>query len=139
LREALLKTGKVGVAQFVLRNRDSLCILKPYGNGLVLNALRFSDEIRSMEDLALPANEQLSSSEVSLAVQLIEGMSALFNPTKYSDTYTDELKKLIEAKAKGQKREAAAPKAAKTNVIDLVSALQASLGKVKKGKIKDAA
>ena len=66
-------------------------------------------------------------------------MSALFNPTKYSDTYTDELKKLIEAKAKGQKREAAAPKAAKTNVIDLVSALQASLGKVKKGKKKDAA
>ena len=76
-----------------------------------------------MEDLALPANEQLSPSEVSLAVQLIDGMSALFNPTKYSDTYTDELKKLIEAKAKGQKRRVAPPKPSKSNVIDLVSAV----------------
>jgi DNA end-binding protein Ku len=139
LREALLKTGKVGVAQFVLRNRDSLCILKPHGNSLVLNALRFADEIRSMNDLALPANEPLSSNEVSLAVQLIEGMSASFDPIKYSDTYTQELQKLIEAKAQGQKREAPAPKAARTNVIDLVSALQESLGKVKKGKKKEVA
>jgi DNA end-binding protein Ku len=53
LREALLKTGKVGIAQFVLRNRDSLCMLKPYGQGLVLNALRFASEIRSMEELSL--------------------------------------------------------------------------------------
>jgi DNA end-binding protein Ku len=44
LREALMKTGKVGIAQFVLRNRDSLCMLRPYGQGLVLNALRFASE-----------------------------------------------------------------------------------------------
>jgi non-homologous end joining protein Ku len=60
-------------------------------------------------------------------------------PAKYKDTYTDEVQKLIEAKAKGQKREAPSPKAAKSNVIDLVAALQESLGNVKKGKKRSAA
>ena len=139
LREALLKTGKVGIAQFVLRNRDSLCMLKPYGQGLVLNALRFASEIRSMEELSLPSSEKISPSEVSLAIKLIEGMADSFDPAKYKDTYTDEVQKLIEAKAKGQKREAPAPKATKGNVIDLVAALQESLGSVKKGKKRSVA
>jgi DNA end-binding protein Ku len=140
LREALAKTGKVGIAQFVLRNRESLCVLKPQGNGLVLNALRFASEIRSMEELALPSTEKISVSEVSLATKLIEGMAGTFDPAKYKDTYTEEVQKLIEAKAKGQKRSAPAPKPAKSNVIDLVAALQESLGTVvKKGKKRNAA
>jgi DNA end-binding protein Ku len=139
LREALMKTGKIGVTQFVLRNRDSLCVLKPRGQGLVLNALRFADEIRPMDELSLPSNEKLSPSEIALATKLIEGMADSFNPAKYKDTYTGEVQKLIEAKAKGQKREAPAPKAAKSNVIDLVAALQESLGSVKKGKKRFAA
>src|SRR6202047_3138510 len=139
LREALEKSRKVGVAQFVLRNRDSLCMLKPYGQGLVLNALRFASEIRSMEELSLPSSEKISPSEMALAMKLIEGMADSFDPAKYKDTYTDEVQKLIEAKAKGQMREAPAPKAAKGNVIDLVAALQESLGSVKKGKKRSAA
>jgi DNA end-binding protein Ku len=139
LREALTKTGKVGIAQFVLRNRDSLCILKPHGQGLVLNALRFANEIRSMEELSLPSSEKIFPNEVSLALQLIEGMAGSFDPAKYKDTYSEEVRKLIEAKAKGQKLEAPAPKAAKGNVIDLVAALQQSLGSVKKGKKPSAA
>jgi DNA end-binding protein Ku len=107
LREALMKTGKIGIAQFVLRNRDSLCMLKPHGQGLVLNALRFASEIRSMEELSLPSSEKISPSEVALAMKL----AGSFDPAKYKDTYTDEVQKLIEAKAKGQKREAPAPKA----------------------------
>src|SRR5271169_3237915 len=139
LREALAKSGKVGVAQFVLRNRESLCLLKPQGQGLVLNALRFVAEIRSMEELSLPTKEKLSTSEVSLATKLIEGMTGKFDPSKYKDTYTEEVQKLIEAKAKGQKRQAAPPKPAKSNVIDLVAALQESLGTVKKGRKRTAA
>jgi DNA end-binding protein Ku len=139
LREALLKTGKVGIAQFVLRNRDSLCMLKAHGQGLVLNALRFASEIRSMEELSLPSSEKMSPSEVSLAIKLIEGMADSFDPAKYKDTYTDEVQKLIEARAKGQKRETPAPKTPKSNVIDLVAALQESLGSVKKGKKPSAA
>jgi DNA end-binding protein Ku len=139
LREALAKTGKVGIAQFVLRNRESLCALKPQGQGLVLNALRFASELRSMDELSLPSNEKISTSEVSLATKLIEGMTGAFDPAKYKDTYTEEIQKLIEAKAKGQKRRVAPPKPAKSNVIDLVSALQESLGSVKKGKKRTAA
>ena len=139
LREALAKSGKVGIAQFVLRNRESLCILKPQGEGLVLNALRFAAEIRSMEELSLPTNEKLSTGEVTLATKLIEGMTGKFDPSKYKDTYTEEVQKMIDAKAKGQKRQAPAPKPAKSNVIDLVAALQESLGTVKKGKKRTAA
>ncbi|MBV8377614.1 MAG: Ku protein, partial [Verrucomicrobia bacterium] len=139
LREALARSGKVGVAQFVLRNRESLCVLKPQGEGLVLNALRFASEIRPMDELSLPSNEKLAPSEVNLATKLIEGMAAKFDPAKYKDTYTEEVQKLIEAKAKGQKRQSPAPKPAKSNVIDLVAALQESLGTVKKGKKRSAA
>jgi len=139
LREALAKSGKVGVAQFVLRNRESLCVLKPQGEGLVLNALRFAADIRSMEELSLPTKEKLSTGEVSLATKLIEGMTGKFDSSKYKDTYTEEVRKLIEAKAKGEKRQAAAPKPAKSNVIDLVAALQESLGTVKKGRKRTAA
>jgi len=139
LREALAKSGKVGIAQFVLRNRESLCVLKPQGNGLVLNALRFAAEIRSMDELSLPSQEKLSASEVSLATKLIEGMAGKFDPATYKDTYTEEVQKLIEAKAKGEKRRAPTPKAAKSNVIDLVAALQESLGSVKKTKKRTAA
>ncbi len=66
-------------------------------------------------------------------------MADKFDPSKYKDTYTQEVQKLIEAKAKGQKRRAPVPKPAKSNVIDLVVALQESLGTVKKGKKRTAA
>jgi DNA end-binding protein Ku len=66
-------------------------------------------------------------------------MAGKFDPAAYKDTYTEEVQKLIEAKAKGEKRRAPPPKAAKSNVIDLVSALQESLGSVKKTKKRTAA
>lgn len=139
LREALEKSGKVGVAQFVLRNRESLCVLKPLDGGLVLNAMRFQSELRPMSELSLPSKEKLVPSEINLATQLIDGMTGTFDPAKYHDSYTEEVKKMVEAKAKGQKRAAPVAKPAKSNVIDLVAALQESLGTVKKGKKRTAA
>ena len=139
LREALEKSGKVGVAQFVLRNRESLCVLKPLDGGLVLNAMRFQSELRPMSELSLPSKEKLVPSEINLATQLVEGMTGTFDPAKYHDSYTEEVKKMVEAKAKGQKRAAPVAKPAKSNVIDLVAALQESLGTVKKGKKRTAA
>jgi DNA end-binding protein Ku len=92
-----------------------------------------------MEDLSIPSSEKVAPSELSLAIKLVEGMAASFDPAKYKDTYTDEVQKLIEAKAKGQKQETPALKAPKGNVIDLVAALQESLGTVKKRKKRSAA
>src|SRR5580700_1745486 len=134
LREALARSGKVGVAQFVLRNRESLCVLKAQDNGLTLNTLRFASEIRPKDELRLPVNEKLAPNEVNLAMKLIDGMTADFDPTKYHDTYTEDVKKLIEDKAKGQKRQAPPPKPARSNVIDLVAALQESLAQKKPRK-----
>jgi DNA end-binding protein Ku len=136
LREALARSGKVGVAQFVLRNRESLCVLKAQGNGLTLNTLRFASEIRPMDELRLPVNEKLAPNEVNLAMKLIEGMTADFDPAKYHDTYTEDVKKLIDAKAKakGQKRPAPLPKPVRSNVIDIVAALQESLAQKKPRK-----
>jgi DNA end-binding protein Ku len=139
LREALVKSGKVGIAQFVLRNRENLCVLKPQGPGLVLNTLRFDAEIRPIQELALPEKEKLEPSEVSLAMKLIEGMTGKFDPAKYKDTYTEQVQKLIQAKAKGQKVQVPAAKPGAGNVIDLVAALKESLGTVKKGKKRGAA
>src|SRR5271170_1516108 len=134
LREALAKSRKVGVAQFVLRNRESLCVLKAQGNALTLNTLRFASEIRSADGLRLPVNEKLVPNEVHLALKLIEGMAAEFDPAKYHDTYTEDVKKLIEDKAKGQKRQPPPPKPVRSNVIDLVAALQESLAQKKPRK-----
>jgi DNA end-binding protein Ku len=134
LREALARSGKVGVAQFVLRNRENLCVLKAQDNGLTLNTLRFASEIRLMDELRLPVNEKLAPNEVNLAMKLIEGMTAYFDPAKYHDTYTEDVKKLIDAKAKGQKRHAPLPKPVRSNVIDIVAALQESLAQKKPRK-----
>jgi DNA end-binding protein Ku len=134
LREALARSGKVGVAQFVLRNRESLCVLKPQDNGLTLNTLRFASEIRPMDELRLPVSEKLAPNEVNLAMKLIEGMTADFDPAKYHDTFSEDVKKLIDPKAKGQKRQAPPPKPARSNVIDIVAALQESLAQKKPRK-----
>ena len=87
-----------------------------------------------MDELRLPVNEKLVPNEVNLALKLIEGMTAEFDPAKYHDTYTEDVKKLIEDKAKGQKHQAPPPKPARSNVIDLVAALQESLAQKKPRK-----
>jgi len=132
LRDALAKSGKVGISQFVLRNREHLCALKAMDEVLVLNALRFASEIRAASELALPKKEKASPSELNLALQLIEGLSDKFDSKKYKDTYSEAVKELIEAKAKGQKIKAPAKAAPSTKVIDLTAALKESLKAPKK-------
>ncbi|GGI81731.1 non-homologous end joining protein Ku [Legionella impletisoli] len=103
LREALKETKMVGVGEFVMRNRENLAILKPYGNLLLLNKLRYKDDIRDYHELNLPDSELIKKEEVDMAKQLISQLSDQFKPDEYKDTYITDLKKLIEAKAKGKK------------------------------------
>ena len=132
LRDALSKSKKVGISQFVLRNREHLCALKAQDDVLLLNTLRFAGEIRATDELTIPEKEKVSANEISLATRLIEELSGKFDPQKYHDTYAEEVKKLIEAKAKGEKRKAPAKKAPAGKVVDLMEALQASLKNSKK-------
>jgi DNA end-binding protein Ku len=132
LRDALAKSKKVGISQFVLRNREHLCALKAQGDVLLLNTLRFASEVRAADELTIPQKEKVTANEVNLATRLIEELTGKFEPGKYHDTYSEEVRKLIEAKAKGQKRKSPPKKAGTGKVVDLMEALQASLKNTKK-------
>jgi DNA end-binding protein Ku len=138
LREALKKSGKVGIATFVLRNKEHLAILKPAGNVIVLNRIRFDQEIRDEKELNLPGNEGIKPKELQMALSLINQLTSKFNIAKYKDTYADDLMKVIKAKAKGAKIAAPKMKIAHKSG-DLMSQLKESLsGKSSPGKKKRA-
>lgn len=132
LREALQKTGKAGVASFVMRNKEALAILRVSGNIIILNKIRFQEEIRDTKDLALPAKSSVKPGELKMAVTLINQLSGKFNISKYKDTYTAQLLKLIKAKSKGRKTTAPHLKVVHNKTKDLMSQLKASLETKKK-------
>ncbi len=129
LREALYKTNKVGVANFVLRNKDSLAILKPTGNVIVLNRIRFSEEIRDNAELTLPGKSEVKPGELQMAVALINQLSGNFSIDKYKNTYSEELLKLIKDKAKGRKIKEPQLKVVHSKAKDLMEQLKESLDK----------
>lgn len=126
LRDALKKTGKTGLARFVLRSKESLSLLKTSGNVLLLQKIRFEQEVRQTEDLKIPDTTS-KAPELKMATTLIEQLSAKFDISKYKDTYADELMKLIEAKAKGKKVAAPTMKVVHSRSKDLMEQLKASL------------
>ena len=132
LREALKRSGKVGIASYVLRNRGSLGVVKPLDDLLVLNEIRFQGEIRSASELKLPKGEGLREQEVELALSLIDQLTTKFDPAKYKDEYLEDLKKVIEQKAQGKrpKPQEKAPQPSK--VIDMMALLKESLKQKKK-------
>jgi DNA end-binding protein Ku len=129
LREALEKSGKFGLGRYVLRNREHLCILKPLKNVIVLNTIRFSEEVRDASELNIPDSKQIKPAELKMALTLIDQLTAKFDISKYKDSYTDELMKVIKAKAKGKKTEVPQMRIVHSNARDLMSQLKASLDK----------
>ncbi len=130
-QEALKKSGKVGIATFVLRNKEALAVLKPVGNIIVLNRIRFHQEIRDISELKIPAKSVIKPKELQMATSLIDQLTEKFDISKYKDTYADDLMKVIKAKSKGTKITAPKMKVAyKSN--DLMDQLKASLTKKKK-------
>ena len=128
LREALEKTGKVAVATFVMRNKESLAILRASGNVIILNRLRFAEEIRDAKEIIGSAKAAVKPAELKMAISLISQLSGKFNPSKYKDTYTEQLLKLIKAKAKTGKTPVTHMKVVHNTTKDLMSQLKASLG-----------
>lgn len=131
LREALEKSGKVGVAQFVLRTSETLCVLKPLNDALVLSKIRFAQEIRSTEGLALPPKSVVKSDELKMAVTLIEQYTTPFNIEKYKDEYSDALLRVIKARASGKKGKTRQLKQTESHTQNLMEQLKASLSKSK--------
>ncbi|HEX9936765.1 MAG TPA: Ku protein [Longimicrobium sp.] len=102
LREALKRSGKVGIAKVVIRSREYLAAVIPHGKVLVLEILRYPHEIRGINDLDLPGDELeaqgVTDREVKMAEVLIEGMTTEWDPSRYHDTYRDDLMALINQK-----------------------------------------
>lgn len=138
LREALNKTKKVGIATFVMRNRESLAILKADEKVIVLNRVRFAEEIRDVTELTLPPKTVVKANELKMAVSLISSLTAKFDIKKYKDTYSGELMKVIKAKAKGKKLKEPKLKIVHSKGKDLMEQLKASLGSGKSVKRKKA-
>lgn len=134
LREALRKSKKVGIASYVLRNREHLAILKASGDVIILNQMRYHEEIRDPAGLSLPGEKEISDKEVDMAMKLIDQLTEDFHPEQYRDTYVDELKKMIEAKAEGKTIKAKGEAPEPTRVKDLMDVLKASLDTVKANK-----
>jgi DNA end-binding protein Ku len=139
LRETLRKAGKIGIATVVIRVKQHLAALVCVGDTIVLNTLRFADEIRATDELKLPAAGAKSASvtdkELKMAMALVEGMSEAWKPEQYHDSYREDIMALVEKKVKAHQTKTItlpskeAPAARSSNVVDLVALLQQSLGK----------
>jgi DNA end-binding protein Ku len=131
LREALRKSGRVGIAKYMIRNRVRLGAVKPDGDVLELNQLRYKAEIREPEGLKLPSSEQAEGREMELAMTLINQMTEPFDPNQYRDTYSEDLMEMIEQKAQGRELAPVGEAPQPTKVIDLMETLKASLEQAK--------
>ncbi|MBW4021795.1 MAG: Ku protein [Proteobacteria bacterium] len=131
LRDALRKTGKMGLGQFVMRGREYVAALKPCGDGLMLETLRFSDEVRAAAPLFADIGESGADAELlDLAQELIARKTAKFDATAFHDRYTESLRDLIESKARTGKPisvDESKDEEPGGKVIDLVAALKRSL------------
>lgn len=129
LREALKKSNKVGVGSFVLRSKEHLCVVRPYQNILLLEKIRFAEEVRKTTDLKIPKSKP-KAGELKMALKLIDQQSSSFDITQYKDTYTQSMLKFIKNKAKGGKvKEQPALKVTHRKPKDIMSLLKESIQK----------
>lgn len=136
LLNALIKTKMAGVGTFILREKEILCLVRPYEDKiLMVNRMRYPEELRSFEDLKLPSAKKPQTEELKMAESLIKQLQTTFDPDKFKNTYNEDLMKIIEAKAKGKTKKTEAKEEVSTTATDLMAQLKASLeaGKMKAG------
>lgn len=138
LMKALKSKQVSAMAKIALRNKESLCVLRPSEHGvLMLETLFYPDEIRT-QDLPESPDVLVSQPELNMALSLVEMLEEPFDPKKYTDDYRNALLEVIEAKRSGQEM-VAQPEAPMPKTVDLMAALKASLEAAKKGKAGAAA
>ncbi|MDT3721731.1 Ku protein [Pseudomonas oryzihabitans] len=133
LRDTLSAAGKVGVANLVMHTKQHLAVIMPLGDALVLNTLRWADEVRSTDDVGLEGlDAKVTKKEVDMAQRLVDDMTEAWDPTQYHDTFRDNVMALVERKLKDGKLEAVTEEPAEedsgADVIDLTELLRRSLG-----------
>jgi len=131
LIKVLEKKGVTGVASIAIRNKESLCALRPSDGTILLETLHYPDEIRERED-SLP-EVSINERELAIASSLVDALAEPFDPSKYHDHYREALLELIKAKTEG--REVVVPESeAPGQVTDIMEALRASLEEARKRK-----
>jgi DNA end-binding protein Ku len=129
-REALARTGTLGIGKLTLRQKQHLVAVQAAGDALMLHLMRFEAELVDAEDFKLPSGtrDEVRPQELKMAEQLVANLSESFDPSKYTDEYTRNLKDIIKAKSKGKKVEVEeVEEEEQTGVLDLMARLQASL------------
>jgi DNA end-binding protein Ku len=146
LREAIKDAGKAGIAKVVIRARQYLAALIPQGDALVLELLRYNQELASIDDFDLPGHDLrqngVTKKEIDLATKLIDGMTVKWNAAKYHDEYRDALMKLVERKIKSGQTEAidveAGDEEPVPSTINFMDQLKKSVEHACKGRTKAA-
>ena len=134
LAEAMKQTNRAALARYVARGKDQFVLLRPFDGGLIMQQLRYSDELRPFSEVPVGAAD-LKEPELKLAVQLIEQIATdEFRPEIYEDTQRQQVRSLIDRKVQGEEITAAPVAAPKAQVIDLMAALKASLSAAKPAK-----
>jgi len=128
LARTMRETGKAAVARYAARGKNYLVLLRPFETGLIMQQLRYADEIRSFDEVPI-GDAELKKTELALARQVVEQSSSeSFDPSAYEDTVREQVLDLIERKVQGEEIVAAPEESPKAQVIDLMEALKASLG-----------
>jgi len=129
LREAIKRTGMVGIGKITMRtNALHLAAVKAVGDAIVLEIMRFQDELVDVSEFSFPSEDGVRPQELQMAEQLVGNLSQAFDPSKYTDDYRDNLMKIIRAKMKGKKIEVPEPEEREsTQVVDLMQRLKESL------------
>ncbi len=132
LREALKDSGRVGIARFVLREKQHLAAVEVIEQALVLSVMRFEDELVDASSLHFPSKTEIRKPELDMAKSLVDSLAAEWDPAKYTDQYRENLMKIIKGKAKGKKvaLEAGEDKRP-AEVVDLMERLRQSLAHTK--------
>ena len=140
LREAIRQTGSVGIGKIIIRQTQHLAAVKVVGDALVLEIMRFANELVDAKEFSFPSREAVRPQELQMAEQLVANLAEPFDPTRYTDEYRANLMKIIKAKMKGRKVKLEEPEgeAPDSDVLDLMSRLRASLeeGSGKKGAVR---
>jgi len=136
LREAMRSTNRTGIAKLILRDVQHLAALEVIDDALVLTLLRFADELVDVGQFSLPSEKGLVKAELEMAKALVQSLATDWKPDKYTDEYRENLMRVIQAKAKGQKIKIEAPaEPQQAEVVDLMERLRQSLaGKRKETK-----
>jgi DNA end-binding protein Ku len=128
LCDVMAETKRVALAKFVMRGKESLVLIRPSQNGLMLHSMYFADEVRDFNEVDKGTEASIKPGELQLAKRLVEELSgAEFKPEQYKDEYRDRVLAVVESKVEGKEITAIGPEVQRTQVIDLMDALKQSL------------